>query len=169
MRLRIPHVRLVAEIVGAVVLLSAGAASADAVIPAATSTTVHACENSKTGALSVQLHSSCPSGTKSISWNVAGPAGTTGILGTSTNTATTGSDGAQCTLGEVILTAGTTAEGSTIPADGQLLSISSNTALYSLLGTRYGGNGTTTFALPNLKKAAPDGLSYSICEFGVFP
>jgi microcystin-dependent protein len=34
---------------------------------------------------------------------------------------------------------------------GQLLSISQNTALFSLLGTTYGGNGTTTFALPNVK------------------
>jgi microcystin-dependent protein len=33
---------------------------------------------------------------------------------------------------------------------GQLLSIAQNTALFSLLGTTYGGNGTTTFALPNL-------------------
>lgn len=35
--------------------------------------------------------------------------------------------------------------------DGQLLSISQNTALFSLLGTFYGGDGRTTFALPNLQ------------------
>src|SRR5580704_16316196 len=35
--------------------------------------------------------------------------------------------------------------------NGQLLSISQNTALFSLLGTTYGGNGTTTFALPDLR------------------
>ena len=35
--------------------------------------------------------------------------------------------------------------------NGQLLPIASNTALFSLLGTQYGGNGTTTFALPNLQ------------------
>ena len=34
--------------------------------------------------------------------------------------------------------------------DGQLLLISQNTALFSLLGTNYGGNGKTNFALPNL-------------------
>ncbi len=34
---------------------------------------------------------------------------------------------------------------------GQLLSISQNTALFSLLGTTYGGNGTTTFGLPDLR------------------
>ncbi len=33
---------------------------------------------------------------------------------------------------------------------GQLLPIQSNTALFALLGTKYGGNGTSTFALPNL-------------------
>ncbi|WP_431610477.1 phage tail protein [Chryseobacterium sp. 'Rf worker isolate 10'] len=35
--------------------------------------------------------------------------------------------------------------------DGQLLSIAQNTALFSLLGTTYGGNGTTTFALPDMR------------------
>ena len=35
--------------------------------------------------------------------------------------------------------------------DGQLLSISSNTALFSLLGTTYGGDGETTFGLPDLR------------------
>src|ERR1700738_1268119 len=38
--------------------------------------------------------------------------------------------------------------------DGQLLSISQNTALFSILGTTYGGNGTSTFALPNLQGSA---------------
>jgi microcystin-dependent protein len=40
---------------------------------------------------------------------------------------------------------------------GQILSISSNTALFSILGTTYGGNGTTTFALPDLRGRAPIG------------
>ena len=39
--------------------------------------------------------------------------------------------------------------------DGQLLPISQNTALFSLLGTTYGGNGTTNFALPNLQGCSP--------------
>jgi microcystin-dependent protein len=38
---------------------------------------------------------------------------------------------------------------------GQLLPISQNTALFSLLGTMYGGNGTSTFALPDLQGSAP--------------
>lgn len=39
--------------------------------------------------------------------------------------------------------------------DGQLMSISQNTALFSLLGTTYGGNGTSNFSLPNLQGCAP--------------
>lgn len=39
--------------------------------------------------------------------------------------------------------------------DGQLLPLSQNTALFSLLGTTYGGNGQSTFALPNLQGRAP--------------
>jgi len=38
---------------------------------------------------------------------------------------------------------------------GQLLPINQNQALFSLLGTSYGGNGTTTFALPNLQSQSP--------------
>lgn len=39
--------------------------------------------------------------------------------------------------------------------NGQLLPISQNTALFSLLGTMYGGNGTSNFALPNLQGCSP--------------
>jgi microcystin-dependent protein len=40
-------------------------------------------------------------------------------------------------------------------ANGQLLSIAQNTALFSLLGTTYGGDGRTTFALPDLRGRVP--------------
>jgi microcystin-dependent protein len=57
--------------------------------------------------------------------------------------------------------------------NGQLLPISQNTALFSLLGTFYGGDGKSTFALPNLQGAVPiqsgqgAGLSgYSVGESG---
>ena len=56
---------------------------------------------------------------------------------------------------------------------GQILSIHQNTALFSLLGTTYGGNGQTTFALPDLRGRAPiafgqgPGLSsYALGETG---
>ena len=42
--------------------------------------------------------------------------------------------------------------------DGSLLSIAQNTALFSLLGTTYGGNGQTTFALPDLRGRVPVGF-----------
>jgi microcystin-dependent protein len=41
---------------------------------------------------------------------------------------------------------------------GQLLAISQNTALFSLLGTTYGGNGTSTFGLPDLQGRVPLGV-----------
>jgi microcystin-dependent protein len=53
---------------------------------------------------------------------------------------------------------------------GQLLPISQNTALFSLLGTTYGGNGTSTFALPNLQGLAPlqpgQGAGLSLYDLG---
>lgn len=75
--------------------------------------------------------------------------------------------GRECTLGEILLHAGSVA--GAVPANGQILSISSNTALFSLMGTMYGGNGVTTFALPDLRGAAPNGLTYAICMQGIFP
>jgi hypothetical protein len=95
-----------------------------------------------------------------------GPSGFQTLLGTNTNQAVAG-NGQTCTLGEVILSAGAVANGT--PANGQLLLISQNTALFSLLGMTYGGNGLTTFALPDLRAAAPNGLTYSICDQGVYP
>jgi len=88
-------------------------------------------------------------------------------FGQNTSLAAAGS-GATCTLGAVWLTAGVVAGGT--PAAGQILPISGNQALFSLLGTTYGGDGITTFALPDLRGAAPNGLTYVICATaGVFP
>ncbi|WP_028544639.1 phage tail protein [Paenibacillus taiwanensis] len=42
-----------------------------------------------------------------------------------------------------------------LPCEGQILSINNNQALFSLVGTTYGGDGRTTFALPNLKGRVP--------------
>jgi microcystin-dependent protein len=42
--------------------------------------------------------------------------------------------------------------------NGQILPISQNTALFSLLGTNFGGNGTSNFALPNLQGSSPIGF-----------
>jgi len=56
--------------------------------------------------------------------------------------------------------------------NGQLLSIADNDALYQLLGTNYGGNGTTNFALPTAKPAfTATGVQLTQCIWllGVFP
>jgi Phage Tail Collar Domain len=52
---------------------------------------------------------------------------------------------------------------------GQLLSIAQNTALFSLIGTLYGGNGMTSFALSSLQSRSPNNMTYTICTEGVFP
>jgi microcystin-dependent protein len=53
--------------------------------------------------------------------------------------------------------------------DGQLLPISQYQALFSLLGTTYGGDGRTTFALPKLSQVPVEGLRYIIAVEGVYP
>lgn len=58
-------------------------------------------------------------------------------------------------LGQISMFAGNFAPRGWALCDGQLLAISSNTALFSLLGTTYGGDGRTTFALPDLRGRAP--------------
>ncbi|WP_027387081.1 phage tail protein [Chryseobacterium gregarium] len=60
-------------------------------------------------------------------------------------------------LGIIKLFAGDFAPRGFMYCDGSLLSIAQNTALFSLLGTTYGGDGQTTFALPNLKGRFPLG------------
>jgi microcystin-dependent protein len=58
-------------------------------------------------------------------------------------------------LGEIKMFAGNFAPTGFALCNGQLLSISQNAALFSILGTTYGGNGQTNFALPNLQCRFP--------------
>ncbi len=60
-------------------------------------------------------------------------------------------------LGAIFLFAGNFAPRGYALCQGQLLSISQNAALFSILGTTYGGNGVQTFALPDLRGRAPIG------------
>jgi microcystin-dependent protein len=56
--------------------------------------------------------------------------------------------------------------------DGHLMNIQQNTALFALLSNRFGGDGKTTFAVPDLRGAEPDagGLCrYYIATMGLFP
>jgi len=57
-------------------------------------------------------------------------------------------------LAEIVMFGGNFAPRGWALCDGQLLAISQNTALFSLLGTTYGGDGRTTFALPDLRGRA---------------
>lgn len=58
-------------------------------------------------------------------------------------------------IGQIILAGFNFAPLGYAKCDGQLLSIAQNTALFSLLGTTFGGDGQTTFALPDLRGRAP--------------
>jgi microcystin-dependent protein len=58
-------------------------------------------------------------------------------------------------IGEIRIFAGTFAPVGWLSCSGQLLSISQYEVLYTLIGTTYGGNGTTTFALPDLRGNIP--------------
>lgn len=73
-------------------------------------------------------------------------------------------------LGEIRMFAGNFAPVGWAFCDGQVLPISQNTALFALLGVQYGGNGTTNFALPNLRGASPmhqgNGVGLSVRTVG---
>ncbi|RTE08537.1 phage tail protein [Paenibacillus whitsoniae] len=58
-------------------------------------------------------------------------------------------------LGEIRIFAGNYAPSGWAFCDGTILPVSQNSALYSIIGGLYGGNGTTTFALPNFQGSAP--------------
>lgn len=92
-------------------------------------------------------------------------------FGSNTSAATYNAGGSTgtCIVGEVKLMAGVAYSGEMMPAQGQLLPISSYTPLFSLLGTTYGGNGSTNFALPDMRMAAPNNLTYVICVQGIWP
>jgi len=71
-------------------------------------------------------------------------------------------------LGEIAMVAFNFAPVGWAMCQGQLLAIAQNQALFSLLGTQYGGNGVTTFALPNLQGRVPlcMGSGYVIGQMG---
>src|SRR5512140_3250313 len=58
-------------------------------------------------------------------------------------------------LGQILMFAGNFAPAGWALCDGRLLSIQGNDALFSLIGTTYGGDGTTNFALPDLRGRVP--------------
>jgi len=71
-------------------------------------------------------------------------------------------------IGDVLLSVNSYGQGA-LPADGRLLAISDYPALFDLIGTLFGGDGKSTFALPDLRPFAPQLLQYSICVEGNYP
>jgi microcystin-dependent protein len=67
--------------------------------------------------------------------------------------------GSSTTLGEIALFAGSFAPSGWQFCNGQILSIGDNTPLYSVIGTNFGGDGRTTFALPDLQGRSALGYS----------
>ncbi|MEJ5125429.1 tail fiber protein [Comamonas sp. MYb21] len=65
-------------------------------------------------------------------------------------------------VGQVMMTGFVFAPKYFAQCNGQLLPIAQNQALFSLLGTQYGGNGSTNFALPDLRGRTPIGFGNSV-------
>jgi microcystin-dependent protein len=75
-----------------------------------------------------------------------------------------------CFMGQIQLFGFSFAPKDWAPCEGQTLAVNDYQALFSLLGYQYGGNGRTTFALPNLKGAEPlPGMKYYIAMTGTYP
>jgi len=70
-------------------------------------------------------------------------------------------------IGEIIPFAGNFVPEGTLACDGRLLSINQYQALYSLLGTTYGGDGISNFALPDLRGRIPIGDNPSSVAMGM--
>jgi microcystin-dependent protein len=87
--------------------------------------------------------------------NVTNALAAASLLAASAIASMPASAGTEPFIGEMMLTPYNFCPRGFALASGQLLAISQNTALFSLLGTTFGGNGQTTFALPNLQGRAP--------------
>ncbi|MFP5501791.1 MAG: phage tail protein [Candidatus Sericytochromatia bacterium] len=82
-------------------------------------------------------------------------------------------------IGDVLLWAPSFVPRNWMACEGQLLPINQHQALFSLLGTQYGGNGQTTFALPDMRDPGNPGyhkgfgpgqpVKYIICIMGIYP
>ncbi len=176
----------------AAVLAGVGAGAGYAAIPSSDGT-LSACKKAD-GSIKLidpEAGQKCSGSTQLIEWNQKGPAGPVGPagpsgpagppgpadpiagehvarFGTNTGGAATASS-VPCVLGEIRLTASGAKTAGGVSAKGQLLPISHYHALFAQLGNAYGGNGQTSFALPDLRAIAPDHMTYSICTEGSTP
>ena len=144
----------------ALVLAFSGAAVA--AIPGQEDGSITACRNEHNGALRVidaEEGQTCRASEAQLSWQAGSGPGT-------------GDGDFTCIVGELRLFASqkaVTLDPDWELAEGQILQISQYEALYSLIGSTFGGDGTTTFALPDLTAEAPENTYYAICINGVYP
>jgi microcystin-dependent protein len=73
----------------------------------------------------------------------------------------------ECYVGEIIMFGGNYIPDGFLECNGSLQNIANYQALYSLIGTTYGGNGTITFAVPNLKGVIPIGFNATNIPLGL--
>ena len=99
------------------------------------------------------------------------------LMGSMTAAVSPAHAGPEPFIGEVMAVPYNFCPRSFMEADGRLLKISEYTALFSLLGTQYGGDGRTTFGLPDLRGKLVSGadnnsakpVRYCIAVQGIFP
>ena len=72
-------------------------------------------------------------------------------------------------MGSIVLFAGSWVPEGWALCNGQTLQIEDNQALFSIVGTLYGGDGMTNFALPDLAPISENGPRYIIAVVGIFP
>lgn len=79
--------------------------------------------------------------------------------------------GSHATIGSIALFPYDFAPGDWASCDGTIMNIGSNTVLFNLLDVNYGGDGSTTFGIPNLNNASPinNNIKYCICVYGIYP
>lgn len=76
--------------------------------------------------------------------------------------------GVDAMMGSICFTSSYYCPQNFLPAQGQLLNIAQHPALYTLIGKKYGGDGTTSFALPDLRGKSGFGLA-CITVIGLYP
>jgi microcystin-dependent protein len=72
-------------------------------------------------------------------------------------------------IGQIALFPYTFTPNGWMPCEGQIIRIAENSALFSALGTQFGGDGRTTFALPDYRSLAPANSRYFLSITGEFP
>lgn len=175
-------------LIACIALVAALTGVAIAAIPAADGT-ISACYVKRTGEVRIidsSVTTDCGRDRAMLTWNQQGPQGPPGPpgkdgapdpaatafisnFGSGAGTTHQNSASEDCMLSQVILLAGSVLPKELVPAHGQAIPLNTNLPLFSLLGTVYGGDGTTTFQLPDMRAIEPNNMTYAICVAGRYP